>query len=78
MVSGKYYLKKWSSPGIQDKQVAAIIPHPQYNSQTYSNDIAIIKLNSPVDYTDYVRPICVWENSPNLNSVLNQAGNSPN
>lgn len=71
---GKYYLKKWSNPGIQDSQVAAILPHPEYNSQTYANDIAILKLLNPATFSDFVRPICLWGDGQDLEGVLNKPG----
>lgn len=69
-------MKRWSSTGIQDKQVSAIIAHPQYNARLYSNDIAIIKLASAAEFTDYVRPICLWEDTADLSSVVNKEGNA--
>nr|XP_023012927.1 uncharacterized protein LOC111502961 [Leptinotarsa decemlineata] len=71
---GKYYLKIWSNPGIQDKNVEKIIVHPKYNSQTFSFDIAILKLSSPAKITDYVRPICLWNEQTDLGVVVGKAG----
>ncbi|KAF2882841.1 hypothetical protein ILUMI_23353 [Ignelater luminosus] len=71
---GKYYLKGSSNPGIQDRATSEIIPHPLYNPYTYGNDIAIVKFTTAVDITDYVRPICLWQDSPDLSSVLNKPG----
>ncbi|XP_017770035.1 PREDICTED: coagulation factor X-like isoform X2 [Nicrophorus vespilloides] len=71
---GKYYLKKWSNPGIQDSQISMIFPHPEYNSRTYANDIALLKLVNPAVFTDYVRPICLWSEDADLNSVMNKPG----
>lgn len=73
-ILGKFYLKTWSNPGIQDKQVKKIIVHPKYNSQTFSHDIAILKLISAVDITDYVRPVCLWEGPIGLESVIGKQG----
>ncbi|XP_038145884.1 suppressor of tumorigenicity 14 protein homolog [Cyprinodon tularosa] len=36
-----------------------IIPHPYYNAYTFDNDIALMELNSPVSYSDYIQPICL-------------------
>ncbi|XP_071488620.1 uncharacterized protein [Diadema antillarum] len=36
-----------------------IIKHPNYNEQTYDSDIALIKLQQPVTYTDHIIPLCL-------------------
>ena len=33
--------------------------HPQYDDSTVSNDIALIKLSSDIEYNDYVQPACL-------------------
>lgn len=74
ILAGKYYLKKWSSPGIQDRYARNIIVHDDYNPQTYSNDIALVELTSKVDITDYVRPVCLWDEDTELNAIIDKAG----
>ncbi|XP_068569885.1 transmembrane protease serine 9-like [Cebidichthys violaceus] len=36
-----------------------IICHPSYNRQTNDNDICLLKLSAPVDFTDYIQPVCL-------------------
>lgn len=40
-----------------------IFEHPSYNPQTTNNDIALLKLESPVTFSDYVRPVCLATSS---------------
>ncbi|XP_065367614.1 trypsin-1-like [Calliphora vicina] len=42
-----------------DRKVAEIITHPKYNARTYDNDIAIIKLDEPVEMTELMHPVCM-------------------
>ncbi|KAF2882838.1 hypothetical protein ILUMI_23350 [Ignelater luminosus] len=72
---GKYYLRQFSRPAVQDRPVSEIILHPQYNPQTYANDIALVKFTAAAAITDYVRPICLWQDSLDFSSVLNKQGN---
>ena len=33
--------------------------HPEYDAKTANNDIALIQLSKKVNFTKYIRPICV-------------------
>merc|ERR1719430_2038949 len=44
------------------KYVSNIIIHKNYNSKTLNNDIALLKLKTPVSFNQYVRPICLASN----------------
>ncbi|KAM8903438.1 ST14 transmembrane serine protease matriptase a [Spinachia spinachia] len=44
---------------VVKRNLKQIIPHPNYNAYTYDNDIALMELDSPVTYSDYIRPICL-------------------
>nr|XP_046245751.1 ST14 transmembrane serine protease matriptase a [Scatophagus argus] len=47
------------APSVVKKNLKQIISHPNYNHYTYDNDIALMELDSPVTYSDYIRPICL-------------------
>lgn len=42
-----------------DRKVEEITTHPKYNARTYDNDIAIIKLDEPVEMTELLHPVCM-------------------
>ncbi|XP_056139420.1 ST14 transmembrane serine protease matriptase a [Lampris incognitus] len=44
---------------IVKRNLRQIIPHPYYNDFNFDNDIALMELDSPVTYSDYIRPICM-------------------
>ncbi|XP_030630912.1 uncharacterized protein LOC115812568 [Chanos chanos] len=48
-----------SNPNEVFRSVSAIVLHPSYDSDTNDNDIALLKLSSPVTFTDYVGPVCL-------------------
>uniref|UniRef100_A0A3Q3JN11 Peptidase S1 domain-containing protein n=1 Tax=Monopterus albus TaxID=43700 RepID=A0A3Q3JN11_MONAL len=45
------------------RTVSQIIAHPNYSNTLFNNDIALMKLSSPVTFNDYIRPVCLASNS---------------
>ncbi|XP_054598570.1 ST14 transmembrane serine protease matriptase a [Nothobranchius furzeri] len=56
---GLHTQDKINSPTVVKRKLKQIIPHPYYNTYTFDNDIALMELDSPVTYTDYIKPICL-------------------
>jgi len=52
-------------PGVVYANVSRVIPHPDYDSSYYLNDVGLLRLVNPVSYTDTILPICLP--SPNVN-----------
>ncbi|XP_034049373.1 polyserase-2-like [Thalassophryne amazonica] len=48
--------------------ISKFIRHPSFNPSRYDNDIALIQLGGPVNFTNYVRPICLASNSSQFNT----------
>ncbi|KAM8946619.1 chymotrypsinogen A-like [Pelodytes ibericus] len=44
---------------IQTLSVSKVFTHPQWNSNTISNDISLVKLASPAVLTSTISPVCV-------------------
>ncbi|XP_051997240.1 trypsin-like [Xyrauchen texanus] len=59
----RVYLGRRTQQGVNthetSRNVRTIIKHPSYNSNTYNNDITLLRLSSPVTFTDYIRPVCL-------------------
>ncbi|XP_072896888.1 coagulation factor X isoform X3 [Hemitrygon akajei] len=56
----------------QNVLVKKFLTHPQYNPETYDNDIALLYLNQSVNFTFAVAPICLPNH--NLGKLLLQSG----
>ncbi|KAL1279426.1 hypothetical protein QQF64_026099 [Cirrhinus molitorella] len=46
-----------SNPNETSRRASQIINHPKYNSSTFDNDIALVKLSSSVAFSDFIRPV---------------------
>lgn len=60
VVLGVHNIKKYEQ-SVQTRSFAKLFRHEQYNQYTLRNDIALIKLDKPVDFNDYVLPACIDE-----------------
>uniref|UniRef100_A0A667WZA6 Peptidase S1 domain-containing protein n=1 Tax=Myripristis murdjan TaxID=586833 RepID=A0A667WZA6_9TELE len=58
-----------NNPNQVTQTVAEIILHPNYDSDTSDNDIALLRLSSPVKFTDYIRPVCLAASDSVFNNV---------
>lgn len=55
---GAHQLDSYSSDTVVCK-VAQVISHSSYREEGSQGDIALIRLSNPVNFTRYVRPICL-------------------
>lgn len=57
--------------GWQSRQASKIVIHPSWNisDDRYDADIAILLLDRSVEFTGYIRPVCL-DDDPDLHSVL--------
>ncbi|XP_075144804.1 uncharacterized protein LOC142219916 [Haematobia irritans] len=44
----------------QTRNVAEVIVHPLYNTSMHYHDIALLRLDEPIVYSPYVRPVRLW------------------
>nr|XP_023693671.1 enteropeptidase isoform X1 [Paramormyrops kingsleyae] len=48
-----------SSPTVQERQIDRIVFNMHYNKRTKDSDIAMIHLDTQVNFTDFIQPICL-------------------
>ncbi|KAM6908987.1 serine protease 27-like [Xenentodon cancila] len=46
-------------PNEETVKLEEVICHPAYDSNTYNNDICLLKLAVQVSFTDYIKPVCL-------------------
>uniref|UniRef100_UPI0037E90D7C ovochymase-1 n=1 Tax=Semicossyphus pulcher TaxID=241346 RepID=UPI0037E90D7C len=64
VLAGKHDLDNPHEPGQQLVSVSMIISHHGYNFRTKESDVALLKLQQPLVFNQFVRPINVWLTSP--------------
>lgn len=64
---GKYDLTSFY-PKTREFRVFEIISHPNFDSTYLENDIAILKLQTLIEYSEYIQPICITENNDQFNN----------
>uniref|UniRef100_A0A669F286 Serine protease 27-like n=1 Tax=Oreochromis niloticus TaxID=8128 RepID=A0A669F286_ORENI len=47
------------NPNSVTVTLANIICHPDYDSTTMNNDMCLLQLSAPVNFTDYIQPVCL-------------------
>ncbi|GFU81962.1 atrial natriuretic peptide-converting enzyme [Trichonephila clavipes] len=48
-----------SAPSEQVRRVIQIFLHPEYEDKGFINDIALLRMDKPVLFSDYLRPVCL-------------------
>uniref|UniRef100_A0A672G6H6 Zgc:100868 n=1 Tax=Salarias fasciatus TaxID=181472 RepID=A0A672G6H6_SALFA len=47
------------NPNEESRSVSQIISHPDYDSGSNDNDVALLRLSSETPFTDYIVPVCL-------------------
>ncbi|KAF7397652.1 hypothetical protein HZH68_008874 [Vespula germanica] len=56
---GDYNIKTNSEIRHVERRVKRVVRHRGFNSRTLYNDVAILTLSEPVEFTEQIRPICL-------------------
>ena len=56
---GQHSLKEDAPQETRMISVRRIVMHPNYRSRQVADDIALINLNDPVEWSNYVQPACL-------------------
>ena len=59
MLTAGLHYREWYTDREQRRIVKEIRVHPQYNSVIHTNDIAILRVNTPFIFNKYVQPACL-------------------
>ena len=68
IVAGLHTRSRPNPQTVQRRQISSIVNHPSYNEIDSSNDIAIMRLATPVNLNSYVNTACLPGTDPAVNS----------
>jgi hypothetical protein len=73
---GKHNLIQWNEEGFEKRGAEFFKVHPDWSPSDlkYDADIALIKMDTPVKYTKFIRPICLWNGPEDIAQVVGQVG----
>ena len=72
----KYELKTGSlmrsgrGAGSNTQTASKLVTHPQYAHATLEYDIGLVKLSTPLIYSDYIRPACLHDPDKDLSQFV--------
>uniref|UniRef100_A0A1Y9J0M3 Peptidase S1 domain-containing protein n=1 Tax=Anopheles quadriannulatus TaxID=34691 RepID=A0A1Y9J0M3_ANOQN len=73
---GKIDLSKWNGPE-EDAQIRSIHIPAQYQHERFFNDIAVLVLKEDIKYSNFVRPVCLWNFDDDYKTLINKIGFVP-
>uniref|UniRef100_A0A8C5MSZ2 Acrosin n=1 Tax=Leptobrachium leishanense TaxID=445787 RepID=A0A8C5MSZ2_9ANUR len=59
IVLGGFQLSNLLENEVQIRSIKSYIEHERYNPRTEAYDLAVIELNTPVTYNDFIQPACL-------------------
>ncbi|XP_019212823.1 serine protease 48-like [Oreochromis niloticus] len=62
------YSLSGSNPNEVSRTLEKIICHPEFDFATLKNDICLLKLSAPVNFTDYIQPTCLASENSTYNN----------
>ncbi|XP_057652166.1 serine protease gd-like isoform X1 [Diorhabda carinulata] len=75
LILGKLNIHKWIPvKGEKIVEPVSITIHPDYESLTSDADIAVLILDEALQFTKYIRPICLWKGDTDLDYIAGQFG----
>lgn len=72
---GRFNLHEFREEGTINREVASYRIHQDYaHSTNGDSDLAVLILRTPIVYNPFIRPVCLWSQSSNLQEVVNKVG----
>jgi len=60
----------FSKENYVSRTAVKVIPHPNFDDESFLNDIALLKLSEPVTFNEFLSPICLPNNDDNFQGII--------
>jgi len=75
VVFGRFSLRQWRENDTLNREVSGYRIHPDYaHGNAADSDLAILILRMPIEYNSFIKPICLWSGSTDLQNVVSKIG----
>ncbi|GAB0099246.1 hypothetical protein DMENIID0001_150960 [Sergentomyia squamirostris] len=75
LILGQYNLKRPQEEGSQIVYPESINNHPEYmRAHKIDSDISVVVISQQVEFTQYIRPVCLWSGPVAQDSVVGRIG----
>lgn len=73
---GKHNLESKTERDSVGSSVAQFIVHPDWNAKSirFDADIALTVLNKPLQFSTYIKPICIWTGTTSYADLIGKNG----
>ncbi|KAL2734728.1 hypothetical protein V1477_013905 [Vespula maculifrons] len=75
---GRYHIRDWNEVESVNREVEEYRLHPDFKDDfknpTADGDLAIIILKNSVNFSPFIRPVCLWSGSNDLEDVIGSTG----
>lgn len=71
---GRFDITNWTEQNSQPRKLSKIFIHPDFDSESLHSDLAVLKFNKPIDFSNRVGPACLWRGNDNLSAVVDKNG----
>lgn len=70
---GRHNLENYGEVGAVSRDIRNLIIHPDYDGKSLPDaDIAILHMQSSVDFSQFIRPICLWSEAVDSALIVGQ------
>ncbi|XP_053946913.1 serine protease gd-like [Anastrepha ludens] len=70
---GRHNLENYGEIGVVSRDIRNLLIHPDYSGKSLPDaDVAILQMQTSVSFSEFIRPICLWNESSDNSLIVGQ------